>query len=123
MSDSIILFSLNSICLLSDSSSSVRISISRLVRLDANLTFCPFLPIARLNCSSGITTSTLFFSSYKNILLTSAGANALAKNVAWFSDHVTMSIFSPWSSFTTVWTLYPLMPTQAPTGSIVESWV
>ena len=74
---------------------------SEQIEFDASFTFCPFLPIARLNCSSGITTSTLFFSSYRKILLTSAGARALAKNVAWFSDQVTISIFSPCSSFTT----------------------
>ena len=65
----------------------------------------------------------MFFSSYKKILLTSAGASALAKKVAWLSDQVTISIFSPCNSFTTAWTLEPLIPTQAPTGSIVESSV
>ena len=32
-----------------------------------------------------------------------------------------MSIFSPWSSLTTACTRLPLMPTQAPTGSMDES--
>jgi hypothetical protein len=33
-----------------------------------------------------------------------------------------MSIFSPCSSATTAWTREPRMPTQAPTGSMEESF-
>ena len=49
----------NSFCLLSDSWSSVRISISHPHKLEANLTFCPLRPIANDSCSSGTTTSSL----------------------------------------------------------------
>ena len=45
---------MNSTCLLSDSSSSVKISISKFVKLDANLTFCPFRPFARPNFKKGV---------------------------------------------------------------------
>jgi hypothetical protein len=41
--------------------------------------------------------------------------------VAASPDHWMMSIFSPWSSFTTACTREPRMPTQAPTGSMEES--
>ena len=51
-------------------------------------------------------------------LETSAGASALTMKVASSGDHWMMSIFSPCSSATTACTREPLMPTQAPTGSM-----
>ena len=54
--------SLNSACLLSESSLSVRMSISKLVNFEANLTFCPLLPIALLKFSSVRITSILLLS-------------------------------------------------------------
>ena len=47
----------------------------------------------------------------------SAGDNAFDTTTAGSSDQFTISIFSPCSSFTIAWTLLPLMPTHAPTGS------
>ena len=46
-----------------------------------------------------------------------AGDKALATTMAGSSDQFTISIFSPCNSLTTAWTLLPLIPTQAPTGS------
>ncbi len=43
--------------------------------------------------------------------------------VAPSSLHGMMSIFSPCSSCTTAWTRLPFMPTQAPTGSMLLSWL
>ena len=57
-------------------------------------------------------------SSSKTTFVASAGASELITNVAISGLHLTISIFSPCNSFTTDWTRLPLMPTQAPTGSI-----
>ena len=59
-----------------------------------------------------------FSSSSSTTRLTVAGCSALTTKVAVSCDHGMMSIFSPWSSFTTACTREPRMPTQAPTGSI-----
>jgi hypothetical protein len=53
--------------------------------------------------------------------LTVAGWSALTTKVAVSSLQGMMSIFSPCSSCTTAWTRLPFMPTQAPTGSMLES--
>ena len=84
----------------------------------ANRTFWPRRPIARLNWSSGTTTSTRPASSSITTFVTSAGASAFTTNVACCDDHGMMSIFSPCSSCTTACTRLPRIPTQAPTGSI-----
>ena len=52
-----------------------------------------------------------------------AGCSALTTKVAVSGDQGMMSIFSPCISWTTAWTRLPFMPTQAPTGSIDESWL
>ena len=61
--------------------------------------------------SSSTTTSLIF-----------AGDRALVTNSPGSSEKGIMSIFSPLSSFTTIRTLAPRAPTQAPTGSIVASF-
>ena len=45
------------------------------------------------------------------------GLNAFATNTTGSADHLTISIFSPFSSFTIACTLVPLGPTHEPTGS------
>ena len=114
--------SLNSDCLLSESSWSVKISISKLVSLDASLTFCPLLPIALLKFSSVKITSILLLSLSINTFWISAGDNDSEIKVGRSSVHFIISIFSPCSSLTIVWTLLPRIPTQAPTGSIELSF-
>ena len=95
---------------------------SQPVSCEARRTFCPRRPIARLSWSSGTTTSIRLASSSSTTLVTSAGARALTTNVASSGDHWMMSIFSPCNSLTTAWTRLPRMPTQAPTGSMLESF-
>ena len=75
-------FSLNSNCLLSESSLSVKISISKFVNLEANLTFCPLLPMALLKFSSlRITSIFLFVWSIKTFWI-SAGDKILKLKLA-----------------------------------------
>ncbi len=107
----------------SDSSCSVRMSISQPVSCEARRTFWPRRPIASDSwlLVSGTTTSIRSRSSSITTLATSAGASALTTKVAMSGDHGMMSIFSPCSSFTTACTREPRMPTQAPTGSTEES--
>ena len=83
----------------------------------ANLTFWPLLPIALLKFSSVKITSNFFESTSTFTLCTSAGDNAFETTIAGSSDQLTISIFSPCNSLTTAWTLYTLMPTDAPTWS------
>mgnify|MGYP007000082338 CR=1 len=52
---------------------------------------------------------------------TVAGDIALITNCAGFSSHKIISILSPAISFDTDWTLDPLIPTHAPTGSSLGS--
>jgi hypothetical protein len=68
--------------------------------------------------SSGTTTSMRSASSSSTTLTTSAGWSALTMKVAASGDQGMMSIFSPCNSPTTACTREPLMPTQAPTGSM-----
>ena len=105
----------------SDSSCSVRMSISQPVSCDARRTFWPRRPMASDSCASGTTTSMRSLSSSSTTLATSAGASALTTKVAISADHGMMSIFSPCNSFTTACTREPRIPTQAPTGSTDES--
>ena len=113
--------SANSFWRRSDSSASVRMSISQPVSCEARRTFWPRRPMPataarrapRLRCGR--------VSSSSTTLVTSAGASALTMKVAASGDHGMMSIFSPCSSCTTACTRAPRMPTQAPTGSIEES--
>src|SRR3990172_7206563 len=72
--------------------------------------------------SVGTTTSTRLASSSSTTFAPSAGASALTMNVARCGDHWMMSIFSPCNSFITACTREPRMPTQAPTGSMEESF-
>ncbi len=89
--------------------------------LEASLTFCPFLPIASRSCSSGTITSMVFSFSFTSTRMISAGWRALQTNFAGSSSQAMMSIRSPRSSWTTLWTRDPFMPTQAPTGSTSRS--
>ena len=52
---------------------------------------------------------------------TSAGLSTLLIRIAGSSSHTMISIFSPNSSSTIFWTLLPLLPTHAPTGSTFSS--
>ena len=94
---------------------------SQPVSCEARRTFWPRRPIASDSCASGTTTSMRSLSSSSTTLATSAGASALTTKVAMSCDHGMMSIFSPCNSFTTACTREPRMPTQAPTGSTLES--
>ncbi len=114
--------SANSFWRRSDSSASVRMSISQPVSWEASLTFWPRLPMARDSCSSGTTTSMRSDSSSSTTLATSAGARALTMKAAGSGDQGMMSIFSPCSSLTTACTRLPRIPTQAPTGSMEVSF-
>src|ERR1700738_5198595 len=107
----------------SDSSCSVRMSISQPVSCEARRTFCPRRPIASDSwlLVSGTTTSIRSRSSSITTLATSAGASALTTKVVISGDQGMMSIFSPCNSLTTACTREPRMPTQAPTGSTAES--
>src|SRR3954466_10822218 len=91
----------------SDSSCSVRMSMSQPVSCEARRTFWPRRPIASDNCWSGTTTSMRSRSSSSTTLATSAGASALTTKVAMSCDHGMMSIFSPCNSFTTPPTTTP----------------
>ena len=93
-------------------------SICHSVSWEARRTFWPRRPMASDSCSSGTTTSTRPSSSSSTTLETSAGASALTMKVGSSGFHWMMSIFSPCSSATTACTRDPLMPTQAPTGSM-----
>ena len=73
--------------------------------------------MALLKFSSVSITSSFFLSASTFTLWTSAGDKAFDTKIAGSSDQLTISIFSPCNSFTTAWTLDPLIPTQAPTGS------
>ena len=90
------------------------------VSLEANRTFCPFLPMAIDKNSSGTITSMDLLVSSMMTLEISAGANALQTYLAGSTCHGMISIFSPFSSCTTFCTRLPFMPTQAPTGSMSE---
>ena len=92
------------------------------VNCEANLTFWPLLPIANESWSSGTTTSILPASSSITTFEGTAGARALITKVTGSSDQGIISIFSPCNSLTTAWTLEPLIPTHAPTGSILGSF-
>ena len=87
--------SLNSACLLSESSLSVKISISKLVNFDASLTFCPLLPIALLRFSYVNIISILLLSWSIKTLCISAGDKDSEIKVGKSSVHLMMSIFSP----------------------------
>ena len=87
----------------------------------ASRAFCPSLPIARDNWSSGTTTRQLLPSPSSVTLSTSAGASAAATYSAGSSLHLMMSTFSPRSSSTMAFTRWPRGPTQAPMGSTLGS--
>ena len=53
----------------------------------------------------------------------SAGDKVLTNNLAWSSSQTTISILSFPNSLETACTREPLIPTQAPTGSILASFV
>ena len=93
-----------------------------LVSFEASRTFCPFFPMAIERNSSGTITSMALFSSSIITLDISAGASALHTNFAGSICQGIISIFSPLSSCTTFCTRLPFIPTQAPTGSISESF-
>ena len=88
-----------------------------------NLIFWPFLPIAWAKLSSLTWTSILSASSSKTIEVTSAGDKVFISNFAGSSSQTIISILSLPNSFETAWTLAPLIPTHAPTGSILVSFV
>ena len=96
-------------------------SIFQPVNLAARRTFCPFLPIARESWSSLTLTLAIFSSSSILISSTLAGANAFVINLTGSASQVIISIFSPFSSSTIRLTRSPLLPTQAPTGSMFLS--
>src|SRR3989442_665451 len=60
-------------------------------------------------------------SGSENTRATRAGARASFANRSGSGDHGTMSMRSPFSSFTTACTREPFIPTHAPTGSIESS--
>ena len=97
----ILLRVLNSSWRRSDSSASVRMSITQPVSFEASLTFCPRRPMASESWSSGTTTSIRRSSSSRTTLTTWAGARAFTIRAAGSWVKAMMSIFSPWSSLTT----------------------
>ena len=97
------------------------ISIFQPVSLAASRAFWPSLPMARESWSSGTTTRQLLPSGSSSTERTSAGDRAAAIYSAGSSDHLIMSIFSPFSSSTMVLTRWPRGPTQAPMGSTLGS--
>ncbi len=96
-------------------------SIFQPVSLQARRTFWPRLPIATDRYSSGTITSMDRLVSSITTREISAGAKALQTNFAVSLCQGMISIFSPFSSCTTLWTRLPFMPTHAPTGSMSES--
>ena len=97
---------------------SLFISIFQFVSLAASLAFCPDLPIANDNWSSGTITWANFSSSLTSTAKTWAGNKAAAINTAGSSFHSITSIFSPCNSLIIFWILTPFCPTHEPTGSI-----
>ena len=89
------------------------------VSLAARRAFCPSLPIASDNWSSGTITVAVLLSrvSSRIACLTRAGLSALLIKTLVSALHSTTSIFSPPSSLTIDWMRMPRMPTQEPTGS------
>ena len=83
-----------------------------------NLTFWPFFPIAWAKDSLATATSIVWLSSSKTIAPISAGPIAFINSLAGSSSQITISSLSLPSSADTACTLEPLIPTQAPTGSI-----
>ena len=77
--------------------------------------------MARDSWSSGTTTRQLLPSGSSSTLTTSAGDRAAAMYWVGSSEKRMMSIFSPLSSSTMVFTRWPLGPTQAPMGSTLGS--
>ena len=96
-------------------------SILKPVSLAASRAFWPSLPMARESWSSGTTTRQLLPSGRGSTLITSAGERAAAMYSAGSSEYLIMSIFSPLSSSTMVFTRWPRGPTQAPMGSTLGS--
>ena len=84
----------------------------------ARRTFCPPRPMACDSRSSVTAMSIECASSSTTIDVTSAGCMALMTNCAMLSTHGMMSTRSPAISLDTACTRDPLMPTQAPTGSM-----
>ncbi len=78
--------------------------------------------MASRSCSSGTMTSIIFSDSFTRTRMISAGWRALHTNFAGSSSHAMMSILSPRSSCTTLWTRDPFIPTHAPTGSTSRSF-
>jgi len=106
-------------------SETLLMSIRQPVSLAARRAFCPSRPIARLNWSSGTITVAVLppgARSFRYTPVTRAGLMALAMKMAGSAFHSITSIFSLLSSLTIAWMRTPLMPTQAPTGSI-PGWV
>ena len=93
-----------SICLNCDSDF---ISIFQFVNLAANLAFCPALPIANDNWSSGTITSANLSSSFISTARICAGNNADAMNILGSSSHSITSNFTPCKSFNTFRNLTP----------------
>ena len=85
--------STNSFWRRSDSSASVRMSMSQPVSCEARRTFWPRRPMASESWSSGTTTSMRSASSSSTTLTTSAGCSALTMKVASSIDQGMMSIF------------------------------
>src|SRR3569623_1218038 len=113
--------STNSFWRFSEASASVRMSIALPVSCEARRTFWPRRPIASDSWSSGTTTSMRSSSSSITTRDTEAGCNTLTTKVAVSGDQWMMSINTPCISCTTACTRLPFMPTQAPTGSMLES--
>ena len=88
------------------------------VRRDANLTFCPFLPIAREKLSpSAITNASFLVKSVIATVNSFAGDNAFSINSAGSSLYLTTSNFSPCNSLIIPAILDPFSPIHAPIGS------
>ena len=100
---------------------SVYASIVYSVNFAARLILTPLLPTA-LSSSPSLKIATQYLlssSMYKSIGF--AGESALVIKISDLSVKLTISIFSLFNSLTIAWIRLPLIPTQAPTASILLS--
>src|SRR5947207_1866435 len=96
-------------------------SIFQPVSSEARRTFWPLRPIASESWSSSTIAWIVLVSGSENTRATRAGASASLAKRSGSGDHGTMSMRSPFNSFTTACTREPFIPTHAPTGSIESS--
>ena len=83
----------------------------------ASRAFWPPLPIASESWSSATTTCMRFSASWTLTSMTRAGESARETNTVGSCDQGTMSMRSPPSSRTMLWTREPFRPTHEPTAS------